>query len=153
MREIMPQLDIPPSAETLLRHVFVYGTLRRGEQRDINRLLPAPVWVGPGHVAGALYDLGSYPGLVLGTGGEVIGEVYQVGVALERLLDEIEEVWPQDSGEYTRRHVPVTLRDGRAGAVQELVCLVYAVDPARTQGRPVIGGGDWVQHRLAVPRE
>ena len=146
----MPQLEDPSAAEFPLRHVFVYGTLRRGEQRDINRLLPAPVWVGPGHVMGTLYDLGSYPGLALGAGGEVIGEVYQVTAAVERLLDEIEEVWPQDSGEYTRSHVPVALQAGPAGAVHERVCLVYAVNPARTQGKPVIAGGDWVRHRLVL---
>lgn len=150
MREIMPQLEDSSAAEPPLRHVFVYGTLRRGEQRDINRLLPAPVWVGPGHVVGTLYDLGSYPGLALGAGGTVIGEIYQVTAALERLLDEIEEVWPQDSGEYTRSHVPVSLRGGLLNAAQEQVCLVYAVNPARTEGQPVIACGDWVRHRLAL---
>ena len=149
MREIMPELEDPSAAETLLRHVFVYGTLRRGEQRDINRLLPAPVWVGSGQVMGTLYDLGSYPGLVLGSGGTVVGEIYQVTAALERQLDEIEEVWPQDSGEYTRSHVPVTLRTEPAGALPEQVCLVYAVNPARTRDKPEIAGGDWVLHRLA----
>lgn len=147
----MPQLEDPSAAETLLRHVFVYGTLRRGEQRDINRLLPAPVWVGPGHVVGTLYDLGSYPGLVLGAGSTVLGEIYQVTAALERQLDEIEEVWPQDSGEYTRSHVSVALQAEPAGGGQEQVCLVYAVNPARTEGKPVIAGGDWVLHRLALP--
>lgn len=148
----MPQLEDPSVADPPWRHVFVYGTLRRGEQRDINRLLPAPVWVGPGHVVGTLYDLGSYPGLALGAGGKVMGEVYQVTAALERLLDEIEEVWPQDSGEYIRGHVPVALQAGPAGAVQEQVCLVYAVNPARTRGRLVIAGGDWVEYRLAGGR-
>lgn len=147
----MPQPEDPSVAETVVRHVFVYGTLRRGEQRDINRLLPAPVWIGPGHVMGTLYDLGSYPGLVLGAGSTVLGEIYQVTVALERQLDEIEEVWPQDSGEYTRSHVPVALQAEPAGGAQEQVCLVYAVNPARTEGKPVIASGDWVLHRLALP--
>jgi gamma-glutamylcyclotransferase (GGCT)/AIG2-like uncharacterized protein YtfP len=150
MREIMPQLE-DPSAAGSLRHVFVYGTLRRGEQRDINRLLPAPVWVGSGRVAGTLYDLGRYPGLMLGAGGEAVGEVYRVTAGLERLLDEIEEVWPQESGEYIRNHVPVTLQDGAPGASRERVCLIYAVNPVRTHGRSVIVGGDWVQHRLTLP--
>ena len=146
----MPQLEHPSNTASALRHVFVYGTLRRGEQRDINRLRPAPVWVGPGHVVGTLYDLGSYPGLVLGQGDKVLGEVYEISAELERLLDEIEEVWPQDSGEYTRCHVPVALQVEPAGKVQEQVCLVYAVNPARTQGRAVIACGDWVHYRLAV---
>ena len=146
----MPQLE-DPSAAGLLRHVFVYGTLRRGEQRDINRLHPAPVWVGSGCVAGTLYDLGSYPGLALGAGGQVVGEVYRVTAGLERLLDEIEEVWPQESGEYIRNYVPVTLQDESLGEAQKRVCLVYAVNPRRTHGRSVIVGGDWAKHRSTLP--
>ena len=34
------------------RHVFVYGTLRRGGRNDINRLQPAPQYVGMGEVRG-----------------------------------------------------------------------------------------------------
>lgn len=38
-----------------LRHVFVYGTSRRGASNDINRLDPAPGYVGMGEVRGTLY--------------------------------------------------------------------------------------------------
>ena len=70
-----------PSLPT--RHVFVYGTLRRGEQRDINLLTPAPRWLGSASVEGVLYDLGEYPGLVLGREPvpgqtKVKGEVYEI---------------------------------------------------------------------------
>lgn len=146
----MPQLEDSPACDAQTRYVFVYGTLRRGEQRDINRLLPAPVWAGFGHVMGMLYDLGSYPGLVLGVGGEVKGEIYQVTATLEQLLDEIEEVWPINSGEYLRHHVSVTVQNRQPDAAHQQVCLVYAVNPACTQGRPVIAGGDWVRYRLAA---
>ena len=54
------------------RHVFVYGTLRKGEERDINRLRPAPQWVGRAQVAGVMHHLGSYPGLVLGETGVAV---------------------------------------------------------------------------------
>ena len=144
----MPQLDDTRTFDAPTRYVFVYGTLRRGEQRDISRLMPAPVWAGFGQVMGTLYDLGSYPGLVLGGGGIVKGEIYLVTAALERLLDEIEEVWPQSSGEYTRNHVHVAAQDRQPDIAHPQVCLVYAVNPVRTQGRPVIAGGDWVQYRL-----
>ncbi len=43
--------DPPMSRES---HVFVYGTLRRGEVNDITRLRPAPRFVGDAHVAGLL---------------------------------------------------------------------------------------------------
>jgi gamma-glutamylcyclotransferase (GGCT)/AIG2-like uncharacterized protein YtfP len=127
------------------RHVFVYGTLRKGEERDINRLQPAPQWVGRARVAGAMHHLGSYPGLVLGAPGTVHGEVYAVSPELERVLDEIEEVWPQQTGEYAKREVAVQMEQG--DAARELLCVLYEIAPERTQGKPVIDSGDWVLHR------
>ena len=126
------------------RHVFVYGTLRKGEERDINRLRPAPQWVGRAQVAGVLHHLGSYPGLVLGGTGVVHGEVYAVSPELERVLDEIEEVWPQQTGEYTKCEVVVQLD---TMPPRELMCVLYEISLERTRGRPVIAGGDWVLHR------
>ncbi len=157
------------------RHVFVYGTLRKGEIRDINLLRPAPVWVGEGRVKGLLYDLAAYPGIVLQDEGsesaesskEVFGEVYAISAELEQMLDEIEEVWPQQTGEYTKREVAVRLPGGvipaeAAGlsdsssgdfgqsAEPRLVCLLYEIAQQRTDGKPLIQGGDWVAHRLQV---
>ena len=43
--------DEKPAKE---RHVFVYGTLRRGQANDITRLRPVPRWVGEGRVRGTL---------------------------------------------------------------------------------------------------
>jgi gamma-glutamylcyclotransferase (GGCT)/AIG2-like uncharacterized protein YtfP len=134
------------------RHVFVYGTLRCGGQRDINRLLPAPRWVGRASVAGVLHDLGAYPGVVLGGTGLVRGEVYQISAELERQLDEIEEVWPEPSGEYAKREVAVQLERPSGGAPAELVCVLYEAAPARVLGKPVIAGGDWMQYRADSAR-
>ena len=91
------------------RYVFVYGTLRLGELRDINRLQPRPEWVGQGSLHGVLYDLGAYPGVVLGGPLRVRGEVYRISPELEQELDRIEEVWPQQTGEYAKREVQVLL--------------------------------------------
>jgi gamma-glutamylcyclotransferase (GGCT)/AIG2-like uncharacterized protein YtfP len=143
----------PPSAT---RHVFVYGTLRQGEQRDINLLTPAPRRIGQASVEGVLYDLGDYPGLVLGRDQhpgqkKVSGEVYEITDALERLLDEIEEVAPQPSGEYAKRQVLVLLRPSHVPAEGEkshaLICLVYEAAPDRVADCPVISSGDWVGYR------
>jgi gamma-glutamylcyclotransferase (GGCT)/AIG2-like uncharacterized protein YtfP len=123
------------------RYVFVYGTLRRGDVRDITRLQPAPVFVGMGSVTGVLYDLGPYPGLLLGGAGQVTGEVYAISAELERLLDEIEEVWPQQTGEYSKREVQVQMDD--APAVAGPLCLVYEINGSRLAGCPVITPGDW----------
>ena len=134
------------------RYVFVYGTLRKGEDRDINRLRPAPRWIGRASVAGVMHHLGSYPGLVLGGQGIVHGEVYAMDTELEHVLDEIEEVWPQQTGEYAKREVAVRLDAAEApaktgDAARELVCVLYEVAPERTQGKPIIASGDWVEHR------
>ena len=120
------------------RHVFVYGTLRKGQERDINRLQPAPVFICDAQIKGTLYNLGSYPGARLGGENWVQGEVYQITPELERQLDAIEEVWPQQTGEYARREVLVQC----AGVA--LVCLVYEVAERRTQGLAEIDSGDWV---------
>ena len=121
------------------RCVFVYGTLRKGQERDINRLEPAPVFIGNSQINGTLYDLGSYPGVRLGGLQWVQGEVYQITSELDRQLDEIEEVWPQQTGEYARREVVVQCSG------QALTCLVYEVSEARTPCLGVIESGDWLQ--------
>ena len=150
-----------------VRHVFVYGTLRRGEQRDINLLRPAPRWVGSGSIRGALYDLGTYPGVVLDSGAGkgvvegavsvVRGEVYTITSALEQVLDEIEEVWPQQTGEYTKREVAVTLDTPPLDLPRHetclpfvVTCLAYDIYAARSKGRFLIAGGDWVEYRLKL---
>lgn len=133
------------------RHIFVYGTLLSGEQRDINRLKPAPRWLGRARVPGVLYDLGDYPGMRLGGRGLVLGEVYEISEELERVLDAVEEVWPQQSGEYTKREVALRL-DGEVldqpdDPVDELACLVYEIAPERVSDGSVIDSGDWVSLR------
>jgi len=121
--------------------VFVYGTLRRGGRNDINRLQPAPEYVGMGEVHGVLYHLDWYPGLRLG--GEqavtVVGEVYLVSPELEQVLDDIEQIVPGEDSEYFRREVPVTTAEGVVD------CLLYEINPARVVGREPIGHGDWIR--------
>jgi gamma-glutamylcyclotransferase (GGCT)/AIG2-like uncharacterized protein YtfP len=122
------------------RHVFVYGTLRRGGRNDINRLEPAPRYVGMGEVQGTLYHIDWYPGLTLG--GEeavtVVGEVYEIGPALEAVLDKIEMIVPGEASEYFKRELVIEV------AGHPLPCLVYEINPERVRGKHVIGHGDWI---------
>lgn len=143
----MPQPN-SGSAVTADRHVFVYGTLRRGGSNDITRLEPAPRWIGDAEIAGSMYDFGRYPGVVLGGQGRVVGEVYAISAALERVLDAIEEVYPQQSDEYFRREVCV-----KVGG-QSLSCLVYAINPRYVQARraPLLPGGDWLPPGTSVTK-
>lgn len=123
------------------RYVFVYGTLRRGDDNDITLRLPPPVFVAEARVAGTLYHLGGYPGLVLGGSGWVVGEVYAITEALERDLDALEAVYPQQSDEYVKREIPVAV------AGRSLNCLVYEINPRYVASAPQIASGDWVKGR------
>jgi gamma-glutamylcyclotransferase (GGCT)/AIG2-like uncharacterized protein YtfP len=118
--------------------VFVYGTLRRGEDNDITRLNPPPAWVGSAQMNGTLFHLGAYPGLLLGGSHPVRGEVYEITPALERVLDEIEGIEPVPNGEYTKAWVDLEVQ-GRS-----VRCLVYLIDPIRVHGCPILHSGDWV---------
>ncbi|MBX3659183.1 MAG: gamma-glutamylcyclotransferase [Ramlibacter sp.] len=132
---------MPDDTAAQARHVFVYGTLRRGDDNDITRLLPAPRWVGNAMIPGTMYHFGRYPGVTLGGASEVVGEVYEISEELERVLDEIEEVYPQQTNEYAKRFVDVDLHG------KPLRCIVYEIHPGRVAGRPCIASGDWVRDR------
>ncbi|MBL0428815.1 gamma-glutamylcyclotransferase family protein [Ramlibacter alkalitolerans] len=122
------------------RHVFVYGTLRRGGRNDINRLSPAPDYVGMGEVRGVLYHLDWYPGLALG--GEeavtVVGEVYRISAELEAILDGIEQIVPGADSEYFKREVEIAVQ-GRP-----VTCLLYEINPVHVRERRPMGHGDWI---------
>jgi gamma-glutamylcyclotransferase (GGCT)/AIG2-like uncharacterized protein YtfP len=139
-----------PDAMPSARHVFVYGTLRRGDDNDITRLHPPPRHVGNAVIAGTMYHLGAYPGVILAqpgagrdgaTAGGIMGEVYAIEPALEAKLDEIEMIYPQQRDEYFKRHIEVTVGG------QRVDCIVYEINPAYVLGRPVIVSGDWVLDR------
>ncbi|HOB66763.1 gamma-glutamylcyclotransferase family protein [Ottowia sp.] len=133
-------------------HVFVYGTLRRGEANDITRLRPAPAFVGTAQVAGTLYDLGAYPGVVLGGASVVHGEVYAIQPALERRLDEIECVYPEQTNEYFKRDIAVSVCLPGGGR-RETRCICYEYNPTRLGDARVIDAGDWVVPRITTMRK
>lgn len=124
-------------------HVAVYGTLRASGVNDIARLRAPMVMTGRTTLVGTLHDMGWYPGLVLQGTQEVLAEVYPLDRALEQLLDGYEGIWPQDTGEYTKRilTVPVALT---GGGTQTMAVLVYEALPAAVAQAPVIAVGDWL---------
>lgn len=129
----------PQLGENKLRHVFVYGTLRRGGANDITCLKPAPAFIGVAVVSGQMYHFGGYPGVVLDAPGNVHGEVYAISPELERVLDEIEELYPQQKDEYFKRERTVEVQG------QSLVCIVYEINPRYLPGRACIDSGDWLR--------
>ena len=137
------QRHMTDETTTTDHHVFVYGTLRRGQANDILALQPAPAWVGRASVHGTLFDLGRYPGVVLGGTALVRGEVYEIAPALEEKLDEIEMIYPQQRDEYFKRELSVAVALDN-GLVRWLNCLCYVYNPAYHGRAPVIVSGDWV---------
>jgi gamma-glutamylcyclotransferase (GGCT)/AIG2-like uncharacterized protein YtfP len=124
---------------------FVYGTLRQGDDNDITRLAPAPEFIGPAAIQGTMFHLGGYPGVTLGVGlggtGQIVGEVYAVSSELEKKLDAIESEYPAQTDEYVKREIEVNVQG------QTRLCHVYEINPAYTQGKPIIASGDWVKDR------
>ncbi|KRC31124.1 gamma-glutamylcyclotransferase [Acidovorax sp. Root219] len=131
----MPDASHLPGA---VRCVFVYGTLRKGGSNDITRLRPAPRFVGMARLAGTLYHLGAYPGLLLGGAVDVAGEVYAIEPALEQRLDGIEEIHGRPDDEYFKRERTLQV----AGRLVD--CLVYEINPDRVASAARIEGGDWM---------
>ena len=119
--------------------LFAYGTLRDARQRALVLNGAPSRALGQGTVAGALYDLGSYPGLLPGAD-RVPGTVIQLAAddALSR-LDEFEGV---DSGLYVRRRATVHLDGG--GVVEAWIYLYNRPVTGRprirawTPGKPLI---------------
>ncbi len=142
-----------PTTSLPQRYVFVYGTLRRGDDNDITRLAPPPQFVGEATIAGVMYHLGAYPGVVLAkptnsvsdTIGrdKVVGEVYASEPELEFVLDEIEELYSQKKNEYFKRSIEATV------GLARLNCIVYEINPAYVAGKPIIASGDWIRGRKA----
>ena len=122
-----------------LRHVFVYGTLRRGGINDINRLHPPPRFVAAARVKGTLYHLGAYPGMTLGGDAWVQGEVYAIDPQLEPALDEIEDLGSHPTDEYVKREIWVDV-SGDA-----FCCLVYEINPKYARPELRVQEGDWMK--------
>ncbi len=144
-----------PDAHAPQRHVWVYGTLRQGGSNDIAGQTPAPMaLVGHARMQGWLFDLGRYPGLVWpdcaapapawGLPVWVSGEVWAISLALERRLDEIESLYPEQHDEYFKRQRQVRLANGRV-----LSCIVYEINPAYVRQASLIASGDWIAHAAA----
>jgi len=121
--------------------LFVYGTLRRASgHRAHERLARAAEPVGEGTVAGRLYLVEDYPGLVAAPGepARVRGEVYRL-IAASALadLDRYEGCDPlaPARGLYRRERAEVVLDDGR-----RVAAWVYVYNRPVTALRPIASG-------------
>jgi gamma-glutamylcyclotransferase (GGCT)/AIG2-like uncharacterized protein YtfP len=100
--------------------LFVYGTLKRGQLRGA--MWPrAAVSICSAVVRGELWDLGSYPGLTIGTDW-CLGELWSIAIddlsVTLSVLDEIEGYCEEaDSGLYLRRSIPVWYADSFSSGI------------------------------------
>jgi gamma-glutamylcyclotransferase (GGCT)/AIG2-like uncharacterized protein YtfP len=115
------------------RHLFVYGTLRRGA--PMHGLLSEGLrFVSPARVRGRLYDMGAYPAFVdaADDASRVLGELFEFTEDPERLL----EVLDRYEGESFERIVcAVAANDGR-----ELRAFLYCFRGDPSRGRPIASG-------------
>lgn len=89
-----------------------------------------------------MHDFGRFPGLVLREDGiPIIGEVYEVEDALLPVLDEIEQIFPDDDSLFVG--APIEIDVGG----KTLSCVFYPVSMSKTMDVPQIPCGDWVDHR------
>jgi gamma-glutamylcyclotransferase (GGCT)/AIG2-like uncharacterized protein YtfP len=132
----------------MIAQVFVYGTLKRGQERERNWPRP-PRRIEPAEIRGELYDLGPYPALLHGDD-RVLGELWFLEPAdLEatlRTLDEIECFGVEDVDLYVRETVECrTLADGLIHSAH----VYFLADPghARIHRRVRPGADGFVEWR------
>jgi gamma-glutamylcyclotransferase (GGCT)/AIG2-like uncharacterized protein YtfP len=105
------------------RCIFVYGTLMLSAGRDVGRRLASEAeYLGHGSVAGRLYDMGKWPGLVASRWQDdrVHGEVWRMHQPEASLpwLDEYEGIKPNvKNPEYARIVASAKLTGGSAAPV------------------------------------
>ncbi|MNO33509.1 putative gamma-glutamylcyclotransferase YkqA [compost metagenome] len=124
-----------------MEFVFVYGTLRQGEQYH-DWLGDSRLFSAHAQVRGRLEDTGlGYPVLVEEEG-SVAGELYEVTEAVLHRLDELEDYYgPGDQrNEYERIKTEADTDNGKVEAWQ----YVYR----HAQRQPAIPEGDWKLYRL-----
>jgi len=124
--------------------IAVYGSLMTGmggrEELDVGDQL---IYVSRCEIGGCLFDLGDYPGLLLGSG-VVHAELYEVGsAAVLPRLDAYEHYDPDEpeGSLYIRRRVRLAQPDCDAWLYE------YNRD---VSGRPSIPSGDWKRYTREV---
>lgn len=134
--------------------LFVYGTLRRDHRHEMFHVLAKTArFIGEARVAGRLYDLGTYPGMSIMSGGNYVkGEIYEVQPNhwsdVIRKLDEYEGCTDTDPEphEYRRELVRAQLTSG-----QEIDAWAYVLNRSE-QGLREITSGDYLSTAIASAR-
>jgi gamma-glutamylcyclotransferase (GGCT)/AIG2-like uncharacterized protein YtfP len=129
-----------------LMYLFVYGTLRKTFSPRAasahSRFLSDAIYCGTAPITGYLYSLGNYPALVFDENSPALvkGEIYQIDEKTLIILDEYEEIDPQNpNNEYQRRQIEIITDQGNT-----LTVWVYLMNQKR-DGKELIPSGDWCE--------
>ena len=129
-----------------LMYLFVYGTLRKSPSPRAasahSRFLSDAIYCGTASIAGYLYSLGNYPAFVFDENSLslVKGEIYQIDEKTMAILDEYEEIDPQNpNSEYQRLQIEILTDQGQALSVW-----VYVMNQ-KSDGKELIPSGDWCE--------
>jgi gamma-glutamylcyclotransferase (GGCT)/AIG2-like uncharacterized protein YtfP len=122
--------------------LFVYGTLRAGEENPFAALLRrSAVLLGRATIQGRLYAFGWHPSLVPSDdpADRVVGDVFEIRESeAESLIATLDEY---EGPGFPRRQVEARLEDGRVVA-----CWAYFY-AGSVEGRERIASGEWRTHR------
>ena len=124
--------------------LFVYGTLLTAiKHPEGEKLRSLADYMGKGRVSGMLYDIGEYPGLVIGNeaANTVLGEIYDLSNFPDYWdeLDDYEEIKESETPEYTREKVIVSTANAT------LTCWTY-IYQGIVQHLVPIKGGDYLRY-------
>ncbi len=114
-------------------NIFVYGSLMRGESNHSFLSDRLSEYIGKGITKRnyTLYNLGGFPGMVLGGNNAIVGEIYKICSVTMTHLDRLEG-HPQ----FYRR----TIIELQSGEKVE----TYLLDKGYIRGCPIIGSGSWL---------
>lgn len=122
-----------------MNHIFVYGTLQRGEERA-HHWPHAPLSIVMAEIRAELWHLGTYPAIIAGND-RVVGELWQLRPnEMERtlaVLDEVECYGQEGVDLYVRRAVECLTQTGEKIAAYTY----YLADEAAARSCQYIGPG------------
>lgn len=129
------------------QYLFVYGTLMdKFAPPEIASTVKKLKFVSDGFTYGKLYDLGEFPGAVLGTKDKIFGSVYELpdDQNILRKLDEYEGFCPQNPTEslYLRKKTKVFVNN------KSLTSWVYEYNQDLSN-KPLIKSGVYSKLQLA----
>ncbi|MBD1364620.1 gamma-glutamylcyclotransferase [Mucilaginibacter sp. ZT4R22] len=124
-------------------YLFVYGTLLQNDNQFGRYLTQHCNFIITGKIAGILYDIGEYPGLVIDkNAGYVFGSVYQIhNTHVLSEIDSYEGVGAieEQPNLYLRINHPIETAEG----IIEAWLYVYNLP---VDGRPQIVSGDYMEY-------